>query len=37
MPSGLTSKLYEGTDGVNDILKELHASLDEFKKANLEQ
>ena len=37
MPSGLTSRLYEGTDSVNSILKELHASLDEFKKANPEQ
>ena len=34
MPSGLTSKLCEGTDSVNSILKELYASLEEFKKAN---
>ena len=34
MPSELTSRLYEGTDGINNILKELHASLEEFKKAN---
>ena len=34
MPSGLTSRLCEGTDSVNSILKELYASLDESKKAN---
>ena len=34
MPSELTSRLYEGTDDINNILKELYASLDEFKKAN---
>ena len=35
MLSKLTSRLYEGTDGINNILKELHhASLEEFKKAN---
>ena len=37
MLSKLTSRLYEGTDGINNILKELYASLDEFKKANPEQ
>ena len=37
MPSKLTSRLCERTDSVNNILKELHASLEEFKKANLEQ
>ena len=37
MSSELTSRLYEGTDGINNILKEVHASLDEFKKANPEQ
>ena len=36
MPSKLTSRLYEGTDDINNILKELYASLDEFKKANSE-
>lgn len=34
MPSKLTSRLCEGTDGINNILKELYASLEEFKKAN---
>ena len=34
MHSKLTSRLYEGTDGINNILKELYASLEEFKKAN---
>ena len=37
MPSKLTSKLCEGTDVINNILKELYASLEEFKKANREQ
>ena len=35
MHNGLTSRLCEGTDGINNILKELYASLEEFKKANL--
>ena len=34
MPSKLTSRLCEETDGINNILKELYESLDEFKKAN---
>ena len=34
MPSKLTSRLCEGTDRGNIILKELYASLDESKKAN---
>ena len=34
MHNGLTSRLCEGTDGINNILKELYASLEEFKKAN---
>ena len=34
MSSKLTSKLCEGTDDINNILKELYTSLEEFKKAN---